>query len=135
MTQVFRAKLSADQTLTSSSTTFTTIALDTAAPNEGGYFNTTTYEWTPPAGAISLNGSLSFKNAPDGSVFQLRITKNGSPVDMDEGRSTGLFVSIFDRATGTDVYKIEALGTDSSGFVTVNANANKTFFNGVAHEV
>jgi len=123
---------SADQTSIADNT-FTTIALNSVVQS-GSEYSTSTYEWTPQAGAVVMNGRAIFELPSDGTSYELRLLKNGSAIDRDREDHMGgtLHVSYSDIANGTDAYKLEVRKKDGSVDGQLSGNGNHTFFNGTS---
>lgn len=144
---LFNAQMSASLTL---NTSWQTLPFNTTSFNDGGYFSTSTYAWTPPAGPVQINASAQFigtltvtlPTSQYGSVsFMLAVFKNGSlfavggaPGNfLSNGQpnfSCGAAVSVADKAGGSDVYTIQAICySNSDPPVIVQAG---TVFSGIS---
>jgi len=111
--------------------TFTTEVFDI-----GSYYDAANSKWTPPAGAVQVTAFASFTNQLDNTVAQLGIFKNGTVykkvlISASFATNDGLFISIIDRANGTDYYEIY-ITAFSSTTITVSGIASSGYFMGLA---
>lgn len=119
------------------SVTETKVTFGTEVTDVGGYYNTSTSRWTPPAGPVHMTASLFFSGAlvSGGSSYAV-IYKNGAPFRAganQNGANAGVsagFVSIIDVASGTDYYEVFGLTTTSSGTATISGGATASRFEG-----
>lgn len=100
----FRATVSG-QSYTDSVTI--TVAYATEVFDTGGYYDNTTYRWTPPAGTVQIN--VHVQAVQHVSVLSLR--KNGSAIETEVrrdgiGSSVSNRISLTDSANGTDYYDV-----------------------------
>lgn len=103
--------------------------------NTGGFFNTSTNRWTPPAGTVVMNGCMYGTGtiaAGTSSIFY--IYKNGSPfVQINGLAQTGQGFacgSAQDRANGTDFYQVYGYLTTTAGTATFSGSATLVNFQG-----
>jgi hypothetical protein len=108
--------------------TMTTLVLtQVATGNSGGYYNTTTGRYTPPAGRYLIEGGYSaWASGAAAATFGVALYKNGvqQQVVYDTGATTGNygnpFVSMTLDANGTDYFEIRG-NAGGSGPYTFNA--------------
>lgn len=91
--------------------------------NSGGYYNPTTWRWTPPAGRYFLYGWLSMQAAGAGAAtMQMFLTKNGVPIPNTSANSYiplangqgAVAVQATVDANGTDVFDMRAQSTGNN---------------------
>jgi hypothetical protein len=130
----FRAhKNGSDQTLTSATTTDITFGSEDF--DIGGYFNTSTGRFTPPAGKYRLTAVLYYSNGlVDQSQARTQINKNGSAeaVAFISAASTGghsIVASAIVEANGTDYFSVVGRA-EGAGDKTINGGRTLTYFCG-----
>lgn len=108
--------------------TFTTEVFDI-----GSFYDAANSKWTPPAGMVQITAATSVSNQTVNTVGQIIIFKNGvaykKAVISTGATNDGVFVSIIDRANGTDFYEIY-LNAFSSTTITSTGFATTTYFMG-----
>lgn len=133
----FKATKSADQSGIANDT-YTAVGFDTAALNQGGYYNATTGEWTPPAGNVIIEAQVTPTgvSVSTGTIPNVRILKNGSPLSRGSDPLTRVHAfcgspraSLHDVSNGTDVYTVD-FKAPSAGTITIVKSASQTFFQG-----
>lgn len=112
--------------------------------NVGGYFNTTTGRWRPPAGLVLLSAHLWVLNPTSlGSAFPqnyvVKLLKNGQ-VSLDDtpaGICTATtypdtavcqLAGVIDKASGTDEYEIRLFVTNAGA--VLEGNPSHTWWSG-----
>lgn len=113
---------------------WTKINFNTVSYNVGSYFNTSTYRWTPPAGAVRLLFSWFGGGAYLGTPVYLGLYKNGVFFKTAIGSAlsttvAGGQVSAVDVANGTDYYEAYVFLYTGSTAATVSATTH-TWFEG-----
>jgi hypothetical protein len=109
----FSAYLTATQSL-AAPPTISIIQYDTALYNIGGFYNTATYTWTPPAGRISLYAQIGIQafGGGVGADNSFYIMKNGSifkEADVVLNNASQFYtiqIAVQDQAVGTDRYQV-----------------------------
>lgn len=119
------------------SVTETKVTFGTEVTDVGGYYNTSTSRWTPPAGPVHMSAALFFSGAlVSGGTSYVVIYKNGAPFRAGAGQNganTGVsagFVSAIDVASGTDYYEVFGFTTTSSGTATISGGTTASRFEG-----
>jgi hypothetical protein len=138
---------------TAMATSFGTLPFNTKTFDIGGFYNTTTFSWTPPAGLVQLNCALNLSDVittTKATAMQVEILRDSTVIAISGADNTGLSsvtelygvnVSVTDQANGSNVYTVKVayqdIGVSSnaptvvqSGSVfsghTVNATINAT---------
>lgn len=127
---------SADQTGLADNV-YTTVAFNTEQWDVGGYFNTTTYDWTPPPGIYRIGIQVRMSTVGDVISFgQIRLRKNGSTTVVIFGTfapssnvTAFALGTILIEANGTDSFSVEARSNTVSGSTwDINAGSDVTWF-------
>jgi len=122
----FKSFLSSNQVITAN--TLTVLQMNDEVFDEGGYYDVTTYRFTPPAGKYSFMGNVG--NGEFEIYLQASLLKNGSSiaesiVQFNSGTWAGrLPVHVIEEANGTDYFELAA----QSGDTTILSNNYRTFF-------
>jgi hypothetical protein len=129
-------KNSVDQTGISDST-HTLVTFSTELYDIGGFFNTGTGAWTPPAGKVSIKACCYiFGTVTVGNAVITGIYKNGNLFKYATGAANLTLagasptVAIEDIANGTDAYTAYAYLDVNSGTATVSGLPELTYFMG-----
>lgn len=115
----FRAAKSADQTGIVNNTP-TKITFPVENYDQGGYYDTVLSRWTPPAGAVHIDGQAHASTVTASTPFFLSIYKNGVALKVGleyvtTGHSTqAVQVSVDDVCNGTDYYELWITCTTAS---------------------
>ena len=120
----FKAVLSANQSISGS--TSTVLQINTELYDIGGYFDTSTYRYTPPAGKYCFVCSVG-NNSYETFLYAF-VLKNGSRAAetlLDATQSVRALVSCVLDANGTDYFE---LGTYISGGSAILDDNNRTWF-------
>ena len=102
----------------------------------GGFYNTGTSLWTPPAGRVSLSaGFIMDGSAAYGHYTYIAIMKNGVTHKLlYNGVMASLYgvsaISLQDVANGTDTYGVIGAMTLAAGTASVRGSAHETWFTG-----
>jgi hypothetical protein len=115
------------------SATFTQVTWSTEVYDVGGYFASN--GWTPPAGKVHLNVTISFTGTISaGANCQIIVMKNGASFLQSAcnpfTNAGGASVPIDDTANGSDVYTISMYITTSAGTATIVGAAAQSRFTG-----
>jgi len=109
-----------------SANTVTLIPINNEVFDIGGYFDTSTYRFTPPAGKYCFIANVG--NGTVEAFIVAYIYKNGSVLAetlSDASNGARLPVHVIDEANGTDYYDLRAQTPTSSSIL---ANDYRTFF-------
>jgi len=120
----FKAVMTSDQAI--SATTETIIQINSEVFDIGGYFNTSTYRFTPPAGKYCFIANVA--NNTVESYLYGRIYKNGANLAqtlVDATPGVMIPVHVIDEANGTDYYDLRAYAPTST---TIISTTTSTFF-------
>jgi len=106
----FRATMSGDQTISTSTTTL--LQFDTEAFDSGGYYDNSSsnYKWTPPEGYVSIY-ALIHGNDIDSGAASPRLYKNGTVVALAQDDGINSTIKAFqltyiDQCDGDDYYQM-----------------------------
>lgn len=131
----FYVTMSAGQTITNAATQL--VQFNTASINQGTYFNTGTYIWTPPAGYYELTLMLEMvAPATAATVVTLYIRKNASPIAQQSqslvvNTTSGISLQTLVSLNGTDTVSVYANVTgNGGGNLDIDNTAAKTYFYG-----
>tara|TARA_R100001198_G_scaffold93738_1_gene75336 strand:- start:46 stop:576 length:531 start_codon:yes stop_codon:yes gene_type:complete len=120
----FKAVMTSNQAI--SATTETIIQINSEVFDIGGYFNTSTYRFTPPAGKYCFIANVA--NNTVESYLYGRIYKNGANLAqtlVDATPSVMIPVHVIDEANGTDYYDLRAYAPTNT---TIISTTTSTFF-------
>ena len=120
----FKALMTSSQAI--SAATNTVIQINNEVFDIGGYFDTSTYRYTPPAGKYCFIANVG--NGTVETYITGQIFKNGSVLAetlSDASNGARLPVHVIDEANGTDYYDIRAYAPTGSSIL---ANNYRTFF-------
>lgn len=129
----FSAGLTASQTGVASSTS-TQVLYNTTTYNIGGFFNTGTSQWTPPAGTVVLDaciyatGTLSTAGSMSTFIFKNGVAFAQAINDILTSQG-GNCITLQDRANGTDTYRTYVNVPTTAGTATL-PNGILNFFQG-----
>jgi hypothetical protein len=111
------------------------VPFNSAGVNVGGYYNTSTYRWTPPAGLVFLFAHMYASGWTANTVgMNVLLRKNGTyfAAQGNTQQSSAfceLSVSCIDNANGTDYYEA-AFNPSSVATGAVQAVSQQTYFGG-----
>jgi len=123
----FKAVLTSSQAI--SANTETVVQINNEVFDIGGYFNTSTYRFTPPAGKYCFIGNVG--NGEFENFLDISIVKNGSKVSenviqLNSGTWAGRSpVHAVEEANGSDYFQ---LGARAATNMTILSNIYRTFF-------
>ena len=123
----FKAVMANAQTITAN--TLTVVQINSEFFDIGGYFNTSTYRFTPPAGKYCFIGNLG--NGEYETYLEVSILKNGSKVseniiELNSGTWAGRSpVHAVEEANGSDYFQLGARAGTNMAILT---NIYRTFF-------
>jgi len=120
----FKALMTSSQAI--SATTNTVIQINNEVFDIGGYFDTSTYRYTPPAGKYCFIANVG--NGTVEAYVYGKIYKNGNPLVetlVDASNGARVPVHVIDEANGTDYYTLVCYMPTSSSIL---ANDYRTFF-------
>ena len=123
----FKAIMSSGQTITTN--TLTVVEINSEVFDIGGYFDTSTYRFTPPAGKYCFIGNLG--NGEYETYLEVSILKNGSKVseniiELNSGTWAGRSpVHAVEEANGSDYFELGARAGSNMGILS---NNYRTFF-------
>ena len=126
-TPAFKAIMSSGQSI--SANTVTVVQINSEVFDIGGYFNTSNYRFTPPAGKYCFIGNLG--NGEYETYLEVSILKNGSKVseniiELNSGTWAGRSpVHAVEEANGSDYFE---LGVRAGSGMTILSNNYRTFF-------
>ena len=109
----FHARLSANQSIAHATSTI--LQLNTVDYNVGGYYNTSTYRFTPPAGVYCITLMITINSSTPDFVIG-RIHKNGSNGILDHRGTESAAGNAYVTCNGTVHTYLN--GTDYLEFVT-----------------
>ncbi len=119
----------------------TVVPIDFEIFDEGSFFNTVTFAWTPPIGLITITGTVDILDASAGDFIRAVIQKDpgtgvfadfkfGSQVPQSAASSDPRSVVTFvDKVTGTDRYRL-AVFISSAANKTIEISSQETYFSG-----
>ena len=123
----FKAVMANAQTITAN--TLTVAQINSEVFDIGGYFDTSTYRFTPPAGKYCFIGNLG--NGEYESYLEVSILKNGSKVseniiELNSGTWAGRSpVHAVEEANGSDYFE---LGARAGSNMAILISNYRTFF-------
>ena len=123
----FKAVLTSSQAI--SANTETVVQINNEVFDIGGYFNTSTYRFTPPAGKYCFIGNVG--NGEFENFLDISILKNGSKVSqnviqLNSGTWAGTSpVHAVEEANGSDYFQ---LGARAETNMTILSSIYRTFF-------
>tara|TARA_B100001175_G_C19488784_1_gene631415 strand:- start:37 stop:564 length:528 start_codon:yes stop_codon:yes gene_type:complete len=109
-----------------SANTSTVIQINNEVFDIGGYFDTSTYRYTPPAGKYCFIGNVG--NGTVESYLAGTIFKNGAAIVetvTDASNGARVPVHVIDEANGTDYYELRTYIPTGSSILSANY---RTFF-------
>lgn len=117
--------------------TLTKVTFGTEAFDIGGYYDTATSKWTPPAGTVLVTANIALDNGMADQQYLLGlIYKNGVEIarrgTQVSGASTPPYVSVsvIDSANGTDYYEAYFYVSPGTGPSEYSGASAYTFFQG-----
>lgn len=112
----------------------TALNIDTEESDTGGYFDTATYRWTPPAGRILVGGTVRITGMSLNKNMRAILFKNGAaikhgPIVPESGiaAASSSVAAILD-ANGTDYFQLAAHHNESAGSRNAASGSLATFF-------
>lgn len=113
----------------------TKITFGTEAWDVGGYYDTGTSRWTPPAGKHRISACVHLKTPPDGYRLQLSIYKNGAALKQNyltsaAASNSSVSITAVVDADGDDYFEIFAGVLGASGTFTADGGITATWFDG-----
>lgn len=130
---------------------YTTVILDTTDFNDGGYYNTSTCLWTPPAGLVmfSTNVWCQANCAPPGGTCNqcVKVHKSTDGITWTDltacpgwtpagyPNTGGAGLCAIDYASGSEVYQLIMFTTSYNGTnsVVIDGNPAHTWWCGLAY--
>lgn len=130
----FSAYKSSNQTGIATAT-WTKLTFGTEEWDVGGYYDTSTSRFTPPAGKYDLKAGYFFSaGVADTGYGWIGIYKNGALLkevrDNASGVDDGSYISALVDANGTDYFEAYCYGATVSS-LTVVGSQTRTFFQGI----
>lgn len=117
--------------------TFTKVTFGTEAFDQGGYYDTATSKWTPPAGKVLVTTNITLSaGMVDQQTLYGVIYKNGAALAQNNAHlsgtnAKGVSVSVIDSANGTDYYEAYVyVTTGTPPPTTIDGLAIRTYFQG-----
>lgn len=112
--------------------TYTKAAMDQELYDVGGYYDTSLYRWTPPAGPVFLHATAYLSGAYSiGNAAFVAIAKNGGIIASGasfycpNGSFQFSIAETIDAASGTDYYEAFVYGDTTSGTNAVNVGISQ----------
>ncbi len=99
----------------------TIVPAGTEVFDEGGFYDSATFTWTPPQGLVSFGAAVAMASLGGGRFIRAVIFKNGSEfkrgsqVPESASSQRRSVISFIDLASGTDTYQL---------FIFLSAGAN-----------
>lgn len=104
--------------------------------DEGGFYDTTTFLWTPPIGLVTIEAAVDILAAASGDFIRAVIFKNGveykfgTQVPQTGGPSDPRSViSFIEKVTGADTYQLQVF-LSSAADKTIEISGEETYFSG-----
>lgn len=125
-TPYFKATLTSDQSI--SATTWTVLNLNNEIYDSGGYYDTSTYRFTPPEGKYFLTGSAG--NNASITYLYVSIYKNGNQyanLNVNGSNAPTMNVNVFAEANGTDYFDLRVFVNTTTSIMNPTY---RTYFSG-----
>lgn len=132
----FRAHLNGTNQTGIADNVETQVQFTTKVFDQGGFYSTSTYRWTPPAGIVVVCAQLLIQGATyaAGTAVAGLLRKNGTGIveGVIVGSTANALIccpiAAVDQANGTDYYDISVLFDVTSGTYSINGNSLNSWF-------